>query len=85
MVYLEEKTTNKEEYIDGDDQDGIESVTEEFIVCLVRAVKAVQQVEKHCYHCCSPGYFIHDFPLLEGAQAFLLLNWREGMVQRKGV
>ena len=30
------------------DPDGIEGVTEEFIVCLTRAVKDAQQMEKHC-------------------------------------
>ena len=34
-------------------------VTEEFIVCLTRAVKDAQQEEKHCYHCSSLKHFIH--------------------------
>ena len=44
-----EESINKEEYVDGEDPDGIEGITEEFIVCLARAVKVAQQSEKCCY------------------------------------
>ena len=44
MVHLEEMSTDKEEDINGEDPDGIKCVTEEFIVCLTRAVKDAQQM-----------------------------------------
>ena len=66
-MHLEEESAQEEEYINGDDPDDIEGVTEEFIVCLTRAVKDAQQVEKCCYHCGSPDHFICDCPLLVGS------------------
>ena len=56
------ENANKVGGINGDDPDGIEGVTEEFIVHLARDVKEAQQVEKCCYHCDSPDHFIHDCP-----------------------
>ena len=56
VTHLE--STDKEECIDSKDPDGIEGVTEEFIVHLARAVKDAQQEEKCCYHCSSPDHFI---------------------------
>ena len=79
VVNLEEESADKEEYINGNDPDGIRGLTEEFIICLTRAVKDAQQTEKCCYHCGSPDHFICDCPLLAGAQADQPLNWREGM------
>ena len=83
-VHLEEKSSDEEEGINGDDPDGIKDVTKEFIVCLTRAVMDAQQAEKHCYHCDSPDYFIRDCPWLAGMEANLPLNWRKGTVPRKG-
>ena len=60
-----------------------EGITEEFIVCLARAVKDAQQMEL-CYHCDSPDHFIHDCPWLAGMKADVSLNQKEGMVLRKG-
>ena len=48
LADLKEENTNKEECIDSKDPDGIEGITKEFIVHLARAVKDVQQEEKHC-------------------------------------
>ena len=45
VAHLEEESANNEDYIDGEDADGIEGITEEFIVCLAWAVKDAQQVE----------------------------------------
>ena len=39
VLYLEDKGTDKEGGTESEDPDGIEGVTEEFIVCLTRAVK----------------------------------------------
>ena len=39
LAHLKEMSANKEEDIDSEDPDVIEGITEEFIVCLARAVK----------------------------------------------
>ena len=84
MAHLEEKSANEEEGVNGGDPEGIEGMTEEFIVCLARAVKDTQQMEKHCYHCDSPDHFIHNCTHLAGTKADAPLNWKEGTVPRKG-
>ena len=84
VVYLKEKSANEEEGVDGEDPDGIKGVTEEFIIHLARAVKDTQQMEKCCYHCDSPDHFIHDCPWLAETKTDSPLNWKEGMVLRKG-
>ena len=53
VVHLEDENTDGEGYVNGNDQDGIEGITEEFIICLARAVKDTQKAEKCCYHCGS--------------------------------
>ena len=58
IAHLEEKCTNEEESINGEDPDGIEGMTEKFTVCLARAVKDTQQTEKHWHYCDSPDHFI---------------------------
>ena len=80
MAHLEEESTDKEEYIDNDDPDDLRDITEEFIICLTRAVKDTQQVEKCCD---SPDHFIHDCPLQVGVQVDPPLNWGDGMALRK--
>ena len=84
MEHLEEKCANEEEGINGEDLDGIEGMTKVFIVCLARAVKDAQQMEKHCYHCDSADHFICDCPWLAEMKVDVPLNWKEGMVLRKG-
>ena len=74
VVHLEEKSANEEGSINGNDPDGIEGVTKEFIVHLARAVKDAQQTEKCCYHCDSPDHFIHDCPWLAETQVTSPLN-----------
>ena len=39
MVHLEEESTNKGEGAESEDPDGIKDITEEFMVCIARAVK----------------------------------------------
>ena len=84
VAHLEEESTNKEECINNKDPGGIEGITEEFIVCLARAVKDTQQEVKCYYHCSSPDHFIHNCPLVAGSRTDLHLNWREGMALKKG-
>ena len=84
MVHLEEKSTDEKEGISGEDPDGIKGMTEEFIVHLARAVKDTQQTEKHCYHCDSPDHLIPNCPWLAEMKTDSSLNWKEGMVPRKG-
>ena len=49
-----------------------------------RAVKDAQQEEKYCYHCGSPDHFICNCPLVAASRTDLHLNWKEGMVPKKG-
>ena len=74
MVHLEEESTDKEGGTENKDPCGIKGVTEEFIVCLARAVKEAQEEEKCCYHCSSPEYFIHDCLLVKASRTDLHLN-----------
>ena len=64
LAHLEEEITKKKG-TESEDLNGIESVTEEFIVHLTRAVKDAQQEEKCCYHCSSPEHFICECPLVK--------------------
>ena len=57
LVYLEEERTGRDEEVESEDPDSINGVTEEFMVCLVRAMKDVWVEEKCCYHCSSPEHF----------------------------
>ena len=43
VAHLEEAGTNKEEGVESEDPNGIKGITEEFIVCLARAVRDAQQ------------------------------------------
>ena len=67
VAHLEEDGTDKEEGAKSDDSNGIEGMTEEFIVCLARAVKEAQQDEKCCYHCSSTEHFIHECLLVKAS------------------
>ena len=83
VVQLEEESTDKEECIDSEDTDGIKGITEEFTVCLAKAVKDAQQ-EKCCYHCSNPDHFICNSPLVAASRIDSHLNWKEGMAPKKG-
>ena len=84
LAQLEEDGGDDSEDLESDDPDGIEGVTEEFMVQLARAVKDAQMDEKHCYHCSSPEHFIHNCPLMKTARDKKQLNGKEGTVTVKG-
>ena len=62
----------------------IEGVTEEFMVCLARAVKDPQADKKHCYYCSSPEHFIHNCLLVKTSREKKELNSKDGMASTKG-
>ena len=74
VAHLEEEEPDKEECADSEDPDGIEGITEEFVVCLARAVKDAQQEEKCCYHHYTPDYFIQACPLVLASRRGSHLN-----------
>ena len=78
LTHLEEEDTGGDEDQESDDPGGIKGVTEEFMVCLARAVKDTQADEKCCYHCSSPDHFIHDCPLVKTLREKEQLNAKEG-------
>ena len=84
LVHLEEEGTRRDEDEGSDDSDRIDGVTEEFMVCLARAVKDAQTEEKHCYHCSSLEHFIHNCPLMNTLRDKLQLNAKEGTASKKG-
>ena len=84
LVQLEEEDTDNGEDPESDDPDGIEGVTEEFMVWLARVVKDAQTDEKCCYHCSSPEHFIHNCPLMKTARDKKQLNGKEGTAMMKG-
>ena len=84
LVQLEEEDADDREELESDDPDGIEGVTEEFMVRLARAVKDAQMDERCCYHCSSPEHFICNCPLMKTARDKKQLNRKEGTVMAKG-
>ena len=83
LAQLEEEDANDGEEPESDDPDGIEGVTEKFMVWLARAVKDAQTDERHCYHCSSPEHFISNCPLMKTDRNKKQLNGKEGMVMVK--
>ena len=73
-VHLEEEGSKKEADTVSEGPDGIDGMTEEFIVCLARAVKEAQQDEKCCYQCSSMEHFIHECPLVKASRSPAHLN-----------
>ena len=63
LVHLEEEDAWGNEDKESNDPGRIEGVTEEFMVCLMKAVKDTQMEEKCCYHCSSPEHFICNYLL----------------------
>ena len=59
LVHLVEEIAEKDKEVESEDLNGMEGVTEEFMVHLVRAMKDAQVEEKCCYHCSSLEHFIH--------------------------
>ena len=84
LVQLEEEDADDGEDPESNDPNGIEGVTEEFMVQLARAVKDAQMDERHCYHCSSPEHFICNCPLMKTARDKKQLNRKEGTVMMKG-
>ena len=84
LAHLEEESAEKEEGTESENPNGIEGVTEDFIVYLARTVKDAQQEEKCCYHCSSPEHFICKCPLVKTSRMDSPLNQKEGMVPKKG-
>ena len=84
LAHLEEEATDDEEGIESKDPDGLDGMTEEFMVHLARAVKDAQQEEKCCYHYSSLDHFIRDCPLVKSARKEPNLNHKEGMALKKG-
>ena len=84
LAQLEEEDADDGEDPESDDPGGIEGVTEEFMILLVRAVKDAQTDEKCCYHCSSPKQFICNCLLMKTAKDKKQLNRKEGMATMKG-
>ena len=84
LVQLEEEDADDGEEPESYDPDGMEGVTEEFMVWLARAVKDAQTDERHCYHCSSPEHFIRNCPLMKTARDKKQLNRKEEKVTVKG-
>ena len=57
-----------------EDPDGTNGVTQEFIVCIARAVKEAKKDEKHCYHCSSMKHFICECLLVKTSRTTTHLN-----------
>ena len=83
-MHVEEESPEKDEGVDSEDLEVIKGVTEEFMVCLVRAMKDAQKEEKHCYHCSSLDHFSHDCPLVKASRTNSHLNRKEGMAPKNG-
>ena len=84
LAQLDEEDADDSEDPESNDPDGIEGVTEDFMVQLARAVKDTQMDEKHCYHCGSPEHFIRNCLLMKTARDKKQLNGKEGMAMMKG-
>ena len=84
LAHLEEEGARRDKDKGCDDPDGINGVTEEFMVHLARAAKDAQTEEKRCYHCSSPEHFIHNCLLMKTLREKPQLNGKEGMASKKG-
>ena len=83
LVHLEEENTKRDEQVESKDPDSIEGVMEEFMVCLVRAMKDTQVEEKHCYHCSIPKHFICNCLLVRASRENMQLNCKRGWHQER--
>ena len=84
LAHLEEEGTGRDEEEQIEDPDGMNKVTEEFMVHLAWAMKDAQVEDKHCYHCSSPEHFTCDCPLVRASRENMQLNHKEEMASRKG-
>ena len=78
LAHLEEESAKRDEEGENKDLNSIDGVTEEFMVCLVRAVKDAQVQEKGCYYCSSPEHFICNCLLERASRENTQLNHKEG-------
>ena len=84
LAHLEEENAGGDEDQESDNPGRIKGVTEEFMVCLARAIKDAQADEKHCYHCSSPKHFICNCLLIKTWREKRQLNGKEEMASKKG-
>ena len=84
LAHLEEEDVGSDKEKESDDPGGIKGVTEEFMVCLARAVKDAQVEEECCYHCSSPKHFICNCLLVKTLRESTQLNGWERMASKKG-
>ena len=84
LMHLEEESTEREEEDKTKNPDGINRVTEEFMVCLEQLVKDAQAEERNCYYCSSPEHFICNCLLVRASKENTQLNCKEGIASRKG-
>ena len=84
LAQLQEEGANNSKDPESDDPDGIEGVTDEFMVQLARAVKDTKMDQKHCYHCSSPKHFICNCLLMKATRDKKQLNGKEGTAMVKG-
>ena len=84
LAHLEEEGTRGDKDKGSDDPNGIDGVTEGFMVHLVRAVKDAQTEEKCCYHCSSLEHFILNCLLMKTLREKPQLNGKEGTALKKG-
>ena len=84
LAQLDEEDADDGKDPESNDPDGIEGVTEDFMVWLARAVKDAQMDEKCCYHCSSTEHFICNCLLMKAARDKKQLNGKEGMATMKG-
>ena len=84
LAHLKEESTRRDEEVESKDPDGIDRVSDEFMVHLARAIKDTQVEEKCCYHCSSPEHFICDCLLVRASRENMQLNCKGGMALKKG-
>ena len=84
LAHLEEEDACNDEDQESDNPGRIKGVTEEFMVCLARAVKDAQADEKCCYHCSSLEHFICNCLLVKTSRGKRQLNGKEGTTSMKG-
>ena len=82
-MHLEEEDVSDVEDQESDNPSRIKGVTEEFMVCLARAVKDAQADEKCCYHCSSLEHFICNCPLVKTSREKKQLHRKEGTALMK--
>ena len=83
-MHLEEEDSGEQVGTKSEDLDGINGVTEKFIVHLARVVKEAQQDEKHCYHCSSMDHFYLQVSAGEDIQVSYPFKPKKGDGAREG-